>query len=122
MINMKFIHAVIFDVDEFNNGNYNTEDWDDLCDGDYVVHCLYDVKNEKVLIHEDNTHQPVETMIENFLDGIEYANAINVGGLMIPNEINEVVKAYIVVDNGLSYDKEAATLCLVEGAYVEVKD
>ena len=119
---MKFIHAVIFDVDEFNNGNYNTEDWGDLCDGDYVVHCLYDVENEMVLIHEDNCHAPVETMIENFLDGIEYANAINVGGIMIPNETNEVVKAYIVVDNGLSYDKEAATLCLVEGAYVEVKD
>ena len=75
-----------------------------------------------VLIHEDNCHAPVETMIENFLDGIEYANSINVGGIMIPNEINEVTKAYIVVDNGLSYDKEAATLCLVEGAYVEVKD
>ena len=119
---MKFIHAVIFDVDEFNNGNYNTEDWDDLCDGDYGVHCLYSVENEKVLIHEDNTHQPVETMIENFLDGVEYANAVDVGGMMIPNEVNEVIKAYIVVDNGLSYDKEAATLCLVEGAYVEVED
>ena len=117
---MKFIHAVIFDVDEFNNGFYNTEDWGDLCDGDYVVHCLYSVDNEQVLIHEDNTHQPVETMIENFLEGVEYANAINVGGMMIPNEANEVIKAYIVVDNGLSYNKEAVGLCLVEGNYVEV--
>ena len=119
---MKFIHTVIFDKDEFENGNYNTEDWGDLCDGDYVVHCLYDVENETILIHEDNTHQPVETMIENFLNGIEYANSTNVGGMIIPNEEVEVQKAYIIVDNGLSYDLEAATLCLVEGAYVEVND
>lgn len=119
---MKFIHAVVFDVDEFNNGFYNTEDWGDLCDGDYVVHCLYDVENEKILIHEDNIHQPVETMIENFLKGVEYGNPLNVGSLITPNKANEVIKAYIVVDNGLSYDKEAVTLCLVEGAYVEVID
>ena len=47
---MKFIHAVIFDVDEFNSGNYNTEEWSDLCNGDYVVHCLYSVDNEQVII------------------------------------------------------------------------
>ena len=122
---MKFIHAVIFDVNEYNElkeYGVDFENWDDFCDGDYIVHCLYSVDNEQVIIHEDNTHQPVETMIENFLDGVEYANAVDVGGMMIPNEINEVTKAYIVVDNGLSYDKDAATLCLVEGAYVEVKD
>ena len=122
---MKFIHAVIYDKTEYDNlreYGVDFENWDDITEGDYIVHCLYDVENEKVLIHKDNTHQPVEIMIKNFLDGIEYANAINVGGLMIPNEINEVIKAYIVVDNGLSYDKEAVTLCLVEGAYVEVED
>ena len=122
---MKFIHAVVFDkseYDELKEYGVDFENWDDITEGDYIVHCLYDVENEKVLIHEDNTHQPVETMIENFLDGIEYANAINVGGLMIPNEINEVTKAYIVVDNGLSYNKEAVTLCLVEGVYVEVEN
>ena len=103
---MKFIHAVIFDVDEFNNSNYNTEDWGDLCDG---VHCLYDVDNENIIIHEDNTHAPVETMIETFLDGVRF----------VCDEVT-VKRVYIVVDNGLSYDREAATLCLVEGAYVEV--
>ena len=116
---MKFIHAVIFDVDEFNNGNYNTEDWGDLCDG---VHCLYDVDLEYIVIHEDNTHAPVETMIETFLEGVRYRDTVDVGGLMIDNSDVEVIKAYIVVDNGLSYDKEAATLCLVEGAYVEVME
>ena len=119
---MKFIHAVIFDVDDFNNGNYNTEDWGDLTDGDYIVHCLYDVDNEHIIIHEDNTHAPVETMIETFLEGVRYRDAVNVGGLMVDNSDVEVTNAYIVVDNGLSYDREAATLCLVEGAYVEVND
>lgn len=106
---MKFIHAVIFDTDEFNNGNYNTEDWGDLCDGDYVVHCLYSVDSEEILIHEDNTHQPVEAMIESFIDGVNYMCDCAI-----------VTKAYIVVDVGLAYDKEAALLCLVEGAYKEV--
>jgi hypothetical protein len=119
---MKFIHAVVFDVDEFNNGNYNTEDWGDLCDGDYVVHCLFSVDNEQVIIHEDNTHQPVVTMIDSFIGGVVFANSTDVGGIMIPNEEIEIINAYIVVDNGLSYDTEAVTLCLVENAYVEVND
>ena len=106
---MKFIHAVIFDVDEFNNGNYNTEDWGDLCDGDYIVHCLFCETTEDIIMLEDNTHAPVEQMISSFLDGVRY----------VYDEV-EVKKAFIVVDNGLSYDREAATLCLVEGAYVEV--
>ena len=106
---MKFIHAVIFDVDEFNNGLYNTEDWGDLTDGDYVVHCLFCETTEDLIVLEDNIHAPVEQTISSFLDGVRYV-------------YDEVIvkKAYIIVDNGLSYDKEAATLCLVEGAYVEV--
>lgn len=122
---MKFIHAVVFDVNEFNElkeYGVDFENWDDITQGDYIVHCLYDIENETILIHEDNTHQPVETMIENFLDGIKYANSTNVGGLMIPNEEIEVTKAYIVVDNGLSYSSDAVGLCLVEGSYVEVNE
>jgi hypothetical protein len=41
---------------------------------------------------------------------------------MVDNSDIEVINAYIVVDNGLSYDKEAVGLCLVEGNYVEVND
>ena len=122
---MKFIHAVIYDkseYDELKEYGVDFENWDDITEGDYIVHCLYDVDNETILFHEDNTHKPVEAMIENFLDGIEYGNSINVGGIMIPNEANEVTKAYIVVDNGLSYRSDAVGLCLVEGAYVEVED
>jgi hypothetical protein len=107
-IDMKFIHAVVFDKDEFENGHYDPTNWDDLCDGDYIVHCLYDVDNERIIIHDDNTHKPVEAMIENFLDGIEYANSTNVGGIMIPNEKIIVKKAGVVVNEGKSpYDSKA---------------
>ena len=106
---MKFIHAVIFDVDEFNNGNYDTGNWRGLTSGDYVVHCLYCVDTEDIVILEDNCHAPVENMIDSFIDGVNYMCDCAI-----------VTKAYIVVDNGLSYDRKAATLCLVEGAYVEV--
>ena len=74
-----------------------------------IVHCLYSVDEEKILIHEDNCHAPVETMIDNFLDGVSFCGHYPL-----------VEKAFIVVDNGLRYDIEAAILCLVEGAYVEV--
>lgn len=108
---MKFVHAVVFDVDEFNNSNYNAEDWGDLCDGDYVVHCLYSVDNEEVIVLEDNCHASVENIIDSFIDGVNYMCDCAI-----------VTKALVVVDNGLSYNKEAVGLCLIEGNYVEVKD
>jgi hypothetical protein len=83
---------------------------------------LYSVDDEQIVIHEGNCHAPVETMISCFLDGVIYAKSVNVGGLMLEMESVEVTKACIVVDNGLSYDKEAIALCLVEGNYVEVMD
>ena len=117
---MKFIHAIVFDKDEFENGCYDTGDWGDLCDGDYVVHCLYSVENENIIIHEDNCHHPVETMIENFLDGVRYANSTNVGGLMIDNSEVEVTKAFVIVDNGCSYNATAVKEKLILGNYGEV--
>ena len=108
---MKFIHAVIFDVDEFNNGLYNTEDWGSLTDGDYIVHCLFCETTEDLIVLEDNTHAPVEQIISSFLDGVRY----------VYDEVI-VTKALVFVDNGLSYNKEAVCLCLVEGNYVEVKN
>ena len=106
---MKFIHAVVMDTDEFNALEEHT--WDYLSDGDYIVHCLYAVDSEDIIIFEDNTRAPVELMIASFLDGVRF----------VYDEV-KVTKAYIVVDNGLSYNAEAVGLCLVEGAYVEVED
>ena len=72
---MKFIHAVVLTEEEVKNGYYDTGDWGNLTDGDYVVHCLYSVDNEEVVILEDNTHAPVEEYIENFIEGVEYTGA-----------------------------------------------
>lgn len=123
---MKFIHAIVFDKTEYDNlreYGVDFENWDDITEGDYIVHCLYDVENEKVLVHEDNTHQPVETIIESFLEGIEYGNSTDVGGLMIPNEINKVQKAYIVVNSDQSpYSSEAVRPHFINKTYVEVED
>lgn len=69
---MKFIHAVVLNYDEYVNGDYDTTNWDDLCDGDYVVHALYSVDNEEVLMLNDNCHSSIESDIEAFLEGIEF--------------------------------------------------
>ena len=119
---MKFIHAVVYTQDEMKYGDYDTGSWDNLNNGDYIVHCLYSVDNEQVIILEDNCHAPVENMIDSFLDGVIFANSTNVGGIMIPNEKVEITKALVVVDNGLSYNKEAVSLRLVEGNYTEVEN
>ncbi len=108
---MKFIHAVIYTQDEMKYGDYDTGSWDDLNNGDYIVHCLYCVDTEDIIILEDNCHASVENMIDSFIDGVNYMCDCAV-----------VTKALVVVDNGLSYNKEAVGLCLVEGNYVEVKD
>ena len=60
-------------------------------------------------------------MIETFIDGVKYADSVNVGGLIVVNSDVEVSYAYIVVDDGLSYRIDAVGLCLVEGNYVEVE-
>ena len=123
---MKFIHAVVFDKTEYENlreYGVDFESWGEITDGDYIVHCLYDVENEKILVQEDNTHQPVETIIETFLKGIEYGNSINVGGIMIPNEANEVTKAYIIVNKDQSsYSSDAVRPHFINKTYVEVED
>ena len=108
---MKFIHAVVYTQNEMKYGDYDTGSWDDLNNGDYVVHCLYSIDNKEILIHEDNIHQPVEAMIENFLQGIEFCGHDAI-----------VTNALVVVDNGLSYNEEAVELCLVEENYVEVME
>lgn len=119
---MKFIHAIVYTQDDMKYGDYDTGSWDNLNNGDYIVHCLYSVDNEQVIILEDNCHASVENMIDSFLDGVIFANSTNVGGLMILNEKIEVIKALVIVDNGLSYNQEAVGLCFAEGKYTEVKD
>lgn len=66
-----FIHAIIFDEREWINFGKDIHSFEDASDGDYVVHMLYDLDNEEVIIHEDNTHAPVGTMIEYYLAGVQ---------------------------------------------------
>jgi hypothetical protein len=107
---MKFIHAVVFGKDEFEQSNYNTQYWGDLTDGDYVVHCLYNVDNEQIIILEDNCHMPVEDMIESFIEGVEYAGAEAY-----------VDKAFIVIDSGEDcYFEEDVEAYLKNGNFTRV--
>ena len=107
---MRFIHAIVLDKSEYDElKEYGMDEWDDLCSGDYIVHCLYSIDNQEILIHEDNTHQPVEVMIDNFFDGIEFCGRDVV-----------VAKAIVIVDNGLAYNNDAVELCLIKGNYMEV--
>ena len=108
---MNFIHAVVFDVDEFNNGSYDTTNWGDLTSGDYIVHCLYNLDNQEILMLNDNCHSSIEANIEAFLEGVEFCGHDAI-----------VERACVVVDNGLSYDMEAVELCLIAGNYVEVME
>lgn len=109
---MKFIHAVVFDKSEYDElKEYGMDNWDDICSGDYIVHCLYSIDNQKILIHEDNTHQPVEAMISNFFDGIKFCG----------NDV-VVTKAIVIVDNGLAYNNDAVELCFIKENYMEVVD
>ena len=108
---MKFIHAVIFDNDEMKYNDYDTGSWDDLCDGDYVVHCLYCVDTNEMIIHDDNTHEPVEAMIDSFIKGVNYMCDCAI-----------VEKALVVVDNGFAYNSNAVILRISEGNYTEVND
>ena len=118
---MKFIHAVVLTEEEMENGHYDTGDWGDLTDGDYVVHCLYSVDNEQIIFLEDNGHQPIVTIIESFLDGVRYAGSMDCGGLLIDCSEIKVTKAFVVVDN----DKQKYTGIgvkekLTQGNYGEV--
>ena len=110
---MKFIHAVVFDKDEYESikseGLDLTTDWGIVCDGDYVVHALYDCQKKAVLTLEDDTHNSVCAEIASFINGIKYCG----------NEV-EVINAYVVVNDCYSYTQTCEAI--TNGEYVEVKD
>ena len=105
---MKFIHAIVFDKGEYDElRDFGIEGWDDLKSGDYIVHALYSIDNKEVLILDDNTHQPVEAMIEKFLEGIEFCGHDAV-----------VTKAIVVVNDSYSWKQTCEALS--SDNYVEV--
>jgi hypothetical protein len=112
---MKFIHAVVFDKKEYETiiayGDDLT-DWGIVCDGDYVVHALYDCEKKAVIILNDNTHTNIVDEIASFCRGIRYCG----------NEV-EIIKAYVVMNEKEdSYSWAQVCEHIVKGEYVEVKD
>lgn len=107
---MKFIHAIVLTEEEIKSGYYDTGDWSDLSDGDYIVHALYDCELGAVAMINDNTHTDIEGHIDSFLSGFKWAG----------KEV-EVSKALVVV-NGDPYSANSVYEKISKGNYTEVND
>ena len=84
---MKFIHAIIFTPSE-----PIPADWIDMCFGDYIVHALYSVDQERILAIDDNCHSSIETDIDAFLSGIHFAT----------KQEPQVTKCYVIANDPYS--------------------
>ena len=111
---MKFIHAVILEKDEYKTlkaEGQDLTDWGVLCDGDYVVHALYDCEKQCVVICDDDTHNPITAEIKTFIQGVRYCG----------NKV-EVVKAYVVMNEKEdSYSYKQVCEHLTNNDYIEVE-
>ena len=112
---MKFIHAVVYDKDEFESilsEKIDLTDWGIVCDGDYVIHALYDCEKQAVLTLNDDTHTHIVDEIASFCQGIRYCG----------NEV-EIIKAYVVMNKDENaYSWKQVCEHLANGDYVEVID
>ena len=110
---MKFIHAVVFDrteYEELREYGVDFESWDELTEGDYIVHCLYDCEKKAVIVLNDDTHTNIIDEIASFCQGIRYCG----------NEV-EIIKAYVVMNEKEdSYSWTQVYEHIVNGKYVEV--
>lgn len=93
---MKFIHAIVFTPNELLEGFVPT-DWNEMCSGDYIIHALYSVDKDRILILNDNCHAPIEDIIDNFLIGVQFAT----------NQDTQITKCYVIADDPYS-DGEVA--------------
>lgn len=66
---MNFIHFILVDNPEDLN-----EEWDSLVSEDYCKHCLYSVKKDKIVFLSDNIHEPIETQIDSFIEGVRFCS------------------------------------------------
>ncbi len=105
---MKFIHAVVFNYEEYTSAaSYGCDftDWGQVCDGDYVVHALYSIDNKEVLFVNDNCHSNVESEIEKFLEGVEFCghDAIVTNAFVVMGIDEDAYNDYAIkchIDNG----------------------
>lgn len=78
-----FMVGVVFSEEDYESikEDYEKENmscpiYDYFAYGDYVDFVLFDItdeKNPKTLITGDNTHEPIEAIIDSFLEGCRYA-------------------------------------------------
>lgn len=96
---MKFIHAIVFTPDEISNEILPT-DWDEICSGDYIVHALYSVDQDRIIMLDDNCHSSIEADIDSFFSGIYFAT----------KQEPQVTKCYVVADDPYSSTQVAEKL------------
>ena len=96
---MKFIHAIVFTPDELSGGFIPT-DWDEMYFGDYAVHALYSIDQERLLTIGDNCYSSIKTNIDSFLSGIYFAT----------KQKSQVTKCYVIADYPYSPTQVAAKL------------
>ena len=113
---MKFIHAVVFEKDEYKMvkaKGQDLTDWGIVYDRDYIdiVHALYDCEKQCVVFCNDDTHYPIIAGIDSFIQGIRYCG----------NKV-EVVKAYVVMNEKEdSYSYKQVCEHLTNNDYIEVE-
>ena len=98
---MTFIHAVVLD----NPVADEDKKWWNLTSGDYIVHGLYNVGREQLIVLNDNTHSPIEDIIEAFIQGVEYQ-----GG-----HIDSILRVLVIADD--PYNKTEVAERISQGLY-----
>lgn len=86
----KFVWVLLVDRNEWNEVDEKVQCWDEFAQRDYAYHALYDLDcKETPILMDDNIHEPIETMIEYFLEGYVYATGEHIKvdtGVMIWNQ------------------------------------
>lgn len=62
----KIYHIIALEADEFD-----ADLTFDEVDGDYIVHCIYDLENDIIVFLNDNTHDDPQRFFDGFKAGIK---------------------------------------------------
>lgn len=86
----KFVWALLVDRNEWLETDAFFQNWDEFACRDYAYHALYDTEcKETPIFMGDNIHEPIETMIEYFIEGYAHAMGEQIEvrrGIMIWNQ------------------------------------
>ena len=80
MAQYSLIHGIVLvEEDGYTEDDIQITFFEDLCWGDYITHRLVDRKDNSAIFDCDNVHQPIETMINSFIEGLVYGgNSVEV--------------------------------------------